>query len=145
MFKKLFLIVLPYLVSVSANAASPEYEDCYGKAQDDNAVALCLKEENTRTLKQIQQIYLNLSKNEITGKWNNGNGLISGNLKDMYNSWLGYRNRYCSLYQTAMQNNFGSTSFNREKCLYSFNEDHLKLMQNVIVNANTKNKGSGIK
>lgn len=137
MLKKISAVMLMCFICTNVKAASPEYEQCYAKAQTDNEVALCLKAENTRMLRQIQQIYLNLTKNEITNKWNNGNGLVSGNLKDMYNSWLAYRNRYCSLYQTASQNTFGGADFNKEKCIFSFNGDHLKLIQEVIFAANS--------
>lgn len=136
MCKKIFAFLL--LMAAAAPAyATPEYDACYQKARDDNEVALCMKAENTRILKEIQQIYLNLSKHEETKKWNNGNGLLSGNLKDMYNSWLAYRNRYCSLYVVASQNTFGSENFDRERCLLSFTNDHYELIKTVIINLNS--------
>ncbi len=136
MIKKIFTL-LALVTAATAAHATPEYDACYQKAADDNAVALCMKAENTRLLKEVQQIYLNLSKLEDIKKWNNGNGLLSGNLKDMYNSWLAYRNRYCSLYVVASKNTFGSSSFDRERCLLSFTNEHLELIKTIIVNANS--------
>ena len=136
MLKKIFAFLFVMTMSAAAHA-TPEYDACYQNARDDNEVALCKKAENTRLLKEVQQIYLNLSKQEPTKKWNNGNGLLSGNLKDMYNSWLAYRNRYCSLYVVASQNTFGGENFDRERCLLSFTNDHYELMKTVIINANS--------
>ncbi len=144
MLKKMFLSLALCTVAFSAGATSPEYEACFKAAQTDNEVALCMKAENTRMLKDIQQVYLNLSKHEKTKSWNNGNGLVSGNLKDMYNSWLAYRNRYCSLYQKASENTFGSDDFNRAKCLFDLNNDHLELMKRVIFNANSGSEESAL-
>lgn len=136
MLKKLFALLLLTTVTTPAYATA-EYDACYQKARNDNEVALCMKAENTRLLREVQQIYLNLSKQQAIKKWNNGNGLISGNLKDMYNSWLAYRNRYCSLYVVASQNTFGGESFDRERCLLSFTNDHYELIKTVIINLNS--------
>lgn len=144
MFKKMLLSFVFCTVALGAHAASPEYEKCFNAAQTDNEVALCLKAENVRMLKDIQQIYLNLATHEKTKAWNNGNGLMSGNLKDMYNSWLAYRNRFCSLYQKASENTFGSDDFNRAKCLFDLNNDHLELMKRVIFSANSGSEESSL-
>ncbi len=144
MFKKTFFSLLFCSAAFSAHAASPEYENCYKAARTDNEVALCMKAENTRSLKDIQQVYLNLANHEKTKAWNNGNGLASGNLKDMYNSWLAYRNRFCSLYQKASEETFGDNDFNRAKCLFEFNNEHLELMKSVIFKANSGGEESAL-
>ena len=136
MFKKfLFAFGLCFL---SFNvSASPEYDACYKQAKNDDGVALCMRAETARILPIIQEIYLNLSKDPQTRGWNNGNGLINGNLKDMYDHWLAYRNRYCDLYVVASQEMFGSESFHREKCLLELTNDHYALIHAAIINANT--------
>jgi uncharacterized protein YecT (DUF1311 family) len=126
------MLILPTMV-----LATPEYDACYNKAQDDDQVALCMKAETLRLMKTIQEIYINVSKNEQTASWNKGNGLISGNLKDMYESWLNYRNKYCSLFTVASEHMFGSESFDHERCLLNMTNDHLELMKTIIVNANS--------
>lgn len=138
MIKKFVVLsALCFFSAGNAFAASPEYDACYQKAQTDNEVALCMKAENARLLKEIQQIYANLAKHNKIKPWNKGNGLVNGNLRDMYNSWLAYRNRYCSLYETASEGGFGGASFNRERCLLSFTNDHYEMIQSIIVNANS--------
>lgn len=131
------LIAAVLLFAAAEAGATPEYDACYQKARDDNELGLCMKAENARLLKEVQKIYLNISKHKQTKGWNKGNGLISGNLKDMYNSWLAYRNRYCSLYVVASENMVGSSSFDRERCLLSFTNEHLELMKTIIINANS--------
>ncbi len=136
MSKKLLAFAL-LLLSTGPAWATDEYDTCYQAAQDDNELALCMKAETSRFLKEIQTIYLNVSKNSRIKTWNNGNGLIQGNLKDMYNSWLAYRNRYCSLYVVASENMPGGTSYDRERCLLSMTNEHLELMKTIILNANS--------
>jgi len=136
MLKKMLLAAV--FISLPLTAfATPEYDACYEKAKDDDEVALCMKAETARLMKDIQEVYLNVSKNKQTADWNNGNGLLSGNLKNMYNNWIAYRDKYCSLFTKASEYTFGSESFDRERCLLNLTLDHLELMQNVILNANS--------
>ncbi len=138
MLKKiLFLFVLALIPFQTHAQPSQEYEECYTKAQNDNQVALCMKAETARVLKDIQEVYTNLANNPQTKSWNNGNGLLSGNLKDMYDHWIAYRNRYCSLFVKASENTFGSESFDQERCLLELTDDHYKLVLAAIVNANS--------
>jgi len=136
MFKKLLialtLCLLPRLVF-----ATQEYDTCYAQAKDDNEVALCMKAESARVLKQLQNTYLEISKHPQTAGWNNGNGLITGNLKDMYDHWLAYRNRYCSLFAKSSENGFGSESFHKERCLLRMTTDQYDLMHQILINANS--------
>lgn len=117
--------------------AGQAYEKCFQEAKDDNEVALCMKAETTRLLTEIQKIYLNISKNPQTASWNQGTGLAKGNLKNLYDYWLAYRNRYCSLFVLASENGFGSPDYNKERCLLNLTLDHYELMHQVIINANS--------
>ncbi|MBR2299039.1 MAG: DUF1311 domain-containing protein [Alphaproteobacteria bacterium] len=128
----LTLCLLPQIVF-----ATPEYDACYKKAQTDDEVALCMKAESARLLKNIQDIYLNVANHPRTSVWNNGNALISGNLKDMYDYWMAYRNRYCSLFTKASEDMFGSENFDKERCLLNLTTDHYELMQKILINANS--------
>ena len=143
MFKKCFFILglclLPQIV-----LAGEEYDACYRKAADDNGVALCMKAETARIMKDIQEVYVNLSKNPRTAPWNKGNGLISGNLKDMYDHFIAYRNRFCSLFVVASEENFGSSSYDKERCLLQLTNDHYELILQTIVNANTGSEESDL-
>lgn len=136
MLRKLMIAML-FCLLPQVVLAGKEYEACSEKVQDDNQLALCMKAETARILKSIQEIYLNLSKHNQTAPWNKGNGLVSGNLKDMYDHWIAYRNRFCSLFVVASENTFGSQSYNKERCLLQLTNDHYLLMTDVIINANT--------
>ena len=136
--KKFLPIVAICLLSFNANALdTTEYDICYKKATDDDGIALCMKAQTQRVLKELQNVYTNLSKIPDIEKWNNGNGLMKGNLKDTYNHWLNYRNRFCSLYKLASQNTFGSQNFHYERCLLSLTQTHYDEMHSAIVNANS--------
>lgn len=136
MSKKILAFLLLFLCSTAVHAErSPEFEECDQKAMDDDALALCMKAETARLMKDIQQDYLRLVKYKPTKDWNKGNGLISGNLKDMYNSWIAYRNRYCSLLTVASADMYGSTNYHRESCLLEMTTDHKTLMDNVVRNS----------
>ena len=136
MLKKWMLVLAICLLPQMAFAGK-EYDECYQKIKNDDDAALCMKAETARILKVIQEIYVNVSKNELTASWNKGNGLLNGNLKDMYDHFIAYRNRYCSLFVVASQNTFGSSSFDKERCLLQLTDDHYKLMLDVITNANS--------
>jgi len=138
MLKKfLFASALLFLPLFAVAFPTQEYDSCYQKAADDVEVGLCMKAETQRILKDIQEVYINISNHPQTKAWNNGNGLISGNLKEMYNSWLSYRDKYCSLFEVASENTFGSPSYDRERCLLELTLDHYQLVHAVITNANT--------
>ncbi len=115
--------------------ATPEYDACYKKAQNDDETALCMKAETARVTKDLQALYLRVSQHPQTASWNNGNGLTSGNLKDMYNHFMAYRNRYCSLFTKASEFMFGSSDFDKERCLLGLTKEHYELMQTILINA----------
>lgn len=135
MIKKLLATAVVCLFSINASA-SDEYDACYSQAIDDEAVALCMKAETARLMKEIQQTYLELSKNPQTKDWNKGDGLKNGNLRDMYNSWLAYRNRLCSLNAVATENMYGSTDYHRESCFLELTSDHQKILESILLSAN---------
>ena len=136
--KKIMLPLILCIISFKAYAVdTTAYDACYKSAKDDDEVALCMKAQTARVLKVIQEIYQNIAKHPDLAKWNNGTGLISGNLKDMYNHWVNYRNRYCSLYKVANKNNFGSENFHYERCLLSMTQRHYENIHSIIIDANT--------
>lgn len=135
MIKKILTAAAVCLISANVSA-SDEYDACYSQAVDDDAVALCMKAETAREMREIQQYYLELSTNPQTKDWNKGDGLKNGNLRDMYNSWLAYRNRLCSLNAVASGNMYGSTDYHRESCFLEMTSDHLKLLESILLHAN---------
>ena len=136
MLKK-WVLVLTLCLLPSVVLAGKEYDACRQKVTSDDELALCMKAETKRLLREIQEIYVNISKHEVTADWNKGNGLINGNLKDMYDHFIAYRNRYCSLFVVASEQTFGSSAYDKERCLLQLTNDHYELMHQVIINANS--------
>ena len=139
MLKNFLLFFVVYLLPGIALSKYPteEYNACYERARDDTEVSLCMKAETQRVLTDIQEVYTNLANHPEIKTWNDGNGLISGNLKEMYNGWLAYREKYCSLFQYASRYTFGSEAFDFERCTLELTLDHYQLVKAAIVNANT--------
>ena len=54
------LVILAFLIAPRLALATPEYDACYQKAQNDDQVALCMKAETLRLMKSIQEAYIKL-------------------------------------------------------------------------------------
>lgn len=135
--KKFWLLIVLCAFAVETKALdTAEYDSCYNKAKDDYEVALCMKAQTIRVNNGIKEIYQNIAKHPDIQKWQKGTAL-TGNLKEMYNSWLDFRNRYCSLYTHASNNAFGGEEFHRERCLLTLTQDHYDQIHTVIINANS--------
>lgn len=134
MYKKLILTLVLSMLTVTAQA-TPEYDKCYSAATDDDATATCMKEETARLMKEIQQKYLQISEMPLAQEWNNGDGLKKGNLRDMYNSWLAYRNRLCSLNKKLSVNGYGSEEFHYASCMLDMTKSHMEYIDAVITTA----------
>jgi uncharacterized protein YecT (DUF1311 family) len=128
-------VIFAGLLAASAAHATPEYDACYGQAIDDDATAECMKAETERLMKDIQQKYITISQMPTADRWNNGDGLKRGNLRDMYNSWLGYRNRICSLNKALSTNGYYTPAFHEESCRLDMTQEHLKYISAVLTTA----------
>ena len=133
--KKILAFLIIFLLSFNAKAQTQTYDNCLNNARSDDETALCMKAETARLIKEIQDVYVNMAKNPLIQKFNKGSSLSQGNLKDMYGSWLAYRNRYCALFVAASVNGIGSESYNRERCILNLTNDHYTLVKNTIINA----------
>ena len=121
-------ISFPKLVYAQTSA----YENCFNRAQDDGQVALCMKAETGRVLKQIQNVYLALSQNRLTDQNSGGTETIDEELQEIYKPWLSYRNRFCSLYTKASEFMFGGEAYKKESCLLELSSEHLDLMKHLL-------------
>ncbi len=127
MLKKLGILAAAAVV-FSSPAFADAYTDCMKSASvkgSDFEIALCMKAEADRVLKQVQAEYTQLAADKDFEKWNNGNGMFKGNLRDMYAAWLNYRDKYCSLYAYAAERYAGSEDYNREKCRMDLTKEQL--------------------
>ena len=108
-----------------------EYENCM-KEKD---TSKCLEEELKRSTKYIKDLYKTASEDEMVGKWNNGPDLHNGNYRDMYDSWIAYRNRMCSLSVWAYRKGYGYQGITQTECLQFFNREKLEMMENILQQA----------
>ena len=60
-----------------------------------------------------------------------------GNYRDMYDSWIAYRNRICSLAVWAYHNAYGEKSITSDECLQYFNREKLETMENLLYSAHS--------
>lgn len=106
------------------------YESCIKekKAADD-----CLKEEIDRTTKHIKNHLATVMQNRTTAQWNNGPDIKNGNLIDMFDSWVAFRNRMCSLtaYVQKTANPQNPASF--DLCIQFYNEALTTSLQGILV------------
>lgn len=109
-----------------------EYKDCRKKKNKN-----CIEEELKRTSQKIKNIYKTMLEDEYIGKWNNGPDLKNGNYRDLYDSWIAYRNRMCSLSTYAYQVGYGANAMPNEYCLLYFNIEKLAAMENILLSAHS--------
>ncbi len=99
---------------------------------DDDYAAKCREAEVKKLDAQIQKIYLGLLKKEGVKKWNNGNGMFRGNLKNTDDSFMAFRNNYCSFYNAAMHEQSTSKEFMRQDCRLSMTRQYLSQIISVL-------------
>lgn len=109
-----------------------EYEECIEKKQPN-----CIEEELKRSAQTIKDYYKTLSEDEMVGKWNNGPDLTQGNYRDMFDSWIAYRNRMCALAVWAYKSYYGPQSMNMTTCLQFYNREKLETLDNLLVVAHS--------
>ena len=114
-----------------------DHDDEYSECMKGKDTSNCLDEELKRSSKGIKNLYKTLLEDEFVGKWNNGPDLKNGNYRDMYDSWIAYRNRMCSLSIWAYQIGYGKDAVKLNQCLQFFNREKLETLQNILMNANS--------
>lgn len=116
-----------------------EYTKCLEKEDADEA--LCLDEELQRCTRAIKNLYKTLSEDKYVGQWNNGDGLKSGNYRDMFDSWIAYRNRMCSLSVWAYHSRYGEDSIRLNDCIQFYNREKMETLSNLLVSAHSSIDG----
>lgn len=110
-----------------------EYAECAANPEKRN----CVDEELQRSATYIKDLYKTFSVDEFVGKWNNGPDLSQGNYRDMYDSWIAYRNRICALAVWAYQNAYGPDAITLNQCLQYFNREKVETMENLLYSAHS--------
>ena len=138
MLKRVAVLLIGFGCFVGATAAKATlYDDCikdFAKQGQtgDYEYSICMKQETARLLTEIQKVYTKIANDKYYTKWNNGNGIFKGRVRDTYNAWLVYRNNYCDMYAEAAKDTGGSEDYNREQCRKRLTENQLEDINNVL-------------
>jgi uncharacterized protein YecT (DUF1311 family) len=141
MFKKTFLALA--VAAIVAPALAEEYDDCMLKAGKigDSAMAVCMNDQTKRVMQDIKAVYEDAAKDGKLAKWSGGTGMQSGSLRSMFETWLNYRNKYCSFYTTGYSEYLGGTDYNNAECLMEQTKLHLIDIKKVVVISNSAMDG----
>lgn len=113
-----------------------EHDNKYAECRK-NKESGCIEAELLRTTKDIKNLYKTMSEDEYLGKWNNGPDLKNGNFRDLYDSWIAYRNRLCSLSVWAYKVGYGPKAMSSDYCLLYFNIENFDALKNILVSAHS--------
>ena len=91
----------------------------------------CLNAEIARQNAAINWYYDAFLKYPEFKKWNNGNGMFRGNLKDMNDQYSAYRERLCSLNGLALYQTYGDLEYGRKDCVKDINEQFLRRLERM--------------
>ena len=107
-----------------------KYQTC--RQQNGKSKSECLSSEIDRSTQHIKDLYSTLVRDENVGKWNNGPNLQSGNYRDMFDSWIAYRNRLCSLASWAYGNAKIQPKVGTDECILFLTNEHLSILDNTL-------------
>lgn len=111
------------------------YDSCI---QSKTAVAEnCLQEEIDRTTQKIKNYISSLASSPMTEKWNNGPDIKNGNYRDMFDSWVAFRNRMCSLTAYVQKKEYGNKAQPLNVCVEFYNKLFSITLLNYLQNSNS--------
>lgn len=114
-----------------------DHDDEYEPCLQDKSEEECIKDELARSGKDIKDLYQTFLESETVGNWNNGPDLSRGNYRDMYDSWIAFRNRMCSLSVWAYKNYYGPQSMSMTRCLQFLNRENYEMLSSILVASNS--------
>lgn len=133
MFKKIVLPVFCLTMLFATSVRADEFEDCYNKTNfDDAGYQKCAVEVGRLYMGEIENVYDKMANDRFFEKWNNGNGMFKGNFKDLFDTWVAYRNKYCNLF--AYTNNVydgNSVEYHRAVCVYELTKAKKEQMKSI--------------
>ncbi|MBR1648290.1 MAG: hypothetical protein IJ689_01655 [Alphaproteobacteria bacterium] len=108
-----------------------QYYQCTSQILNGSAAGYigCLNAELKRQDDLLKYFYTELLKQPQYQKWNNGNGLFKGNIKDMNDQYAAYRDRICSMFAMGMMNFYQNIEWGRKDCMMQTNDELLRRMQ----------------
>ena len=131
------------ITSTNVLAQSNDYYKCINSSNGmDDGYTKCYLDEAKRDVDRIDSVYQKLSSDARFSQWNNGNGMFKGNFKDMLDTWISFRNRYCSLYAEIYSKYDGSTSsFHQADCIMKMSKRHADDMEDLWKTSFSKIEG----
>lgn len=111
-----------------------EYKSCLEQKKSEDE---CIKGEIERTSKQIKDSLATFLSTPTTEKWNNGPDIKNGNLRDMFDSWVAFRNRMCSLTAYVQKLTRPKNPVSFDYCIQFYNESFAALLDNYLLSANS--------
>lgn len=115
-----------------------DHDEKYIECKNNKELAsLCLKEESQRSIENIKAILAQLLDSSVSGKWNNGPDLKNGNYRDMFDSWVAFRNRMCSLTTYVQKQIHGIKGASLEKCIQFYNLSFQETLATYLLNSNS--------
>lgn len=107
------------------------YNSCISRISNGSGPAYvgCIDQELRRQESAMQFFYTELLKQEQYQKWNNGKTLASGNIKDMNDQYIAYRDRLCSMFAIGMMNFYQNIEWGRKECMMKVNDEMLRRLQ----------------
>lgn len=112
-----------------------EYTAC--REEEHKSKTECLSAEQDRTMAKVKDLYSTLVRDKTVGRWNNGPNLQSGNYRDMYDSWVAYRNRLCSLATWAYKQAKIQPKVELDECILFLTQEHWDILDSVLILANS--------
>jgi len=91
----------------------------------------CLNAEIARQDAALRGYYEALLKFPEFQKWNGSNNLFRGNLKDMDDQFIAYRERLCSLSGLALYQFYGDLEHGRKECIKDVNDELLRRLERM--------------
>ena len=150
MLKKSILVVaLLVAMGIDASAQTPtgsrkiaqvgydfgqsEYKKCLNAvvSYTPKEYIACLNAEIARQNESMNGYYEALLRYPEFQKWNSGNGMFRGNLKDMNDQFMAYRERFCSLSGLALFQQFGNLDYGRKDCVMRVNDEMLRRLERM--------------
>lgn len=124
-----------------ANAVGPDFlaniphDDEYKECNKKKSKELCNTEEINRLTVKIKNLYKQFYESKDTAKWNNGVSLQQGNYRDMFDSWVAYRNRLCSLYVHAKKVADKDKGIKLNDCIVYMNKEKADTFENLYAHS----------
>jgi uncharacterized protein YecT (DUF1311 family) len=105
-----------------------KYNNCIKEKKDSDT---CLSQETDRTSQNVKTSYQYVLENSELHDWNNSDSLQYGNLRDMFDSWIAYRNRFCAITVEAYKLG-AKKSLPLDQCILFFNLQMQQMMTDVM-------------